>query len=219
MQDVVIIGAGGFAREVLDIFDAVNAQSPTYNVLGYIVDAQYQAVGTIINDKPILGDLTWFSHNKAVAICGIGDTAIRYKIIQRAAEFNVEFCSVIHPSAILTRWVSISEGTIITAGCIFTNQIRLGRHVHVNLDCTVGHDCVFEDFVTLAPGVHISGNVHLQEGCYIGTGANIIEKKTIGRWSIVGAGSAIVKDVEANTTVVGVPGQMIKKRDEGWYNS
>jgi acetyltransferase EpsM len=76
---------------------------------------------------------------------------------------------------------------------------------------------VFEDFVTLAPGVHISGNVTLSQGCNVGTGANILEKINVGSWSTVGAGSTIVRDVPSNTTVVGVPGRVIKKREGGWH--
>lgn len=219
LQDVVILGAGGFAREVLDAFDAHNAIFPAYNVLGFIVDAEYGSPGTNINDKPILGDYSWLAENSnnVHVICGVGAPEIRLELVERAKNLGVSFCSITHPTATMTRWVTIGEGTAITAGCIFTNRIVVGNHIHINLDCTVGHDVIIEDFVTIAPGAHISGNVNLQEGCFIGTGVNIIEKKTIGAWSIVGAGSTIVDDVPANTTVVGVPGRIIKTRPKDWY--
>ena len=105
---------------------------------------------------------------------------------------------------------------MITAGSILTNQIRIGNHVHINLDCTIGHDAILQDFTTLAPGVHVSGNVAFGHGCYVGTGANILEKLHIGEWSIIGAGSTITKDVPANTTVVGLPGIVVKTRESGW---
>jgi sugar O-acyltransferase (sialic acid O-acetyltransferase NeuD family) len=217
MEDVVIIGAGGFGREILDVFEAVNQQEKRYNVLGFIVDPQYAPAEKIINGQPILGGFEWLETNKKVlAICGLGAPEARQKMIKRAEIIGILFCTVIHPSAILTRWVKIGAGTVITAGCILTNQIIIGNHVHINLDCTLGHDVVVEDFVTLSPGVHVSGNVTLKEGSYIGTGANIIEKKTIGKWSVVGAGSTIVDDVPDNTTVVGVPGKIIKEREIDW---
>ena len=218
MQDVVIIGAGGFAREMLDVFDAANELKPTYNILGYIVGTEYGVLGTQINDKPILGDFDWFTdHTDVLAICGVGAPEVRRKMIMRVKEYGIGFCSVIHPKAVTTRWNKIGVGSIITAGCILTNQITVGDHVHLNLDCTVGHDAVLEDFVTIAPGVHISGNVTLKTGAYIGTGANIIEKKTVGMWSVVGAGSTIVSDVPPNVTAVGTPGKVIKTREEGWH--
>lgn len=216
---VAIIGAGGFAREVLDVFDACNLAGQDYEVLGYIVDAKYGTPGTIVNAKPVLGGFDWLaSHAKDVYVtCAIGAPELRRALVRRAAEVGARFVTVIHPTAILTSWVEIGEGVIITAGCIFTNQIRIGNHVHVNLDCTIGHDVVMGDFVTLAPGVHVSGNVRFSEGCYVGTGANLIEKISVGEWSMIGAGSAIVREVPANTTVVGMPGKVLKTREAGWH--
>lgn len=217
LQKIAIIGAGGFGREVLDVFDAFNLVKPTYHVIGYIVDPQFSKPGTIINGKPILGGFEWFKKNKNIkAICGIGEPSNKMKAIMRAKELGVDFCSIIHPKAILTQWVTIGEGCVITAGCILTNQIRIGNHVQINLDCTIGHDVHIENYVTLAPGVHVSGNVTLHEGCYVGTGANIIEKRTIGSWSIVGAGSTIIINVPNNSSVVGTPGRVIKTRDDKW---
>src|SRR5690606_30037120 len=186
---LVILGAGGFARETLDVVDAINAVSPTWDMLGFLVDAQYGEAGTIVNGKPILGELSWLAENPDVrVVCGVGAPEHRLKLTQRAAEFGIQFCTLIHPNVTMSQWITIGEGTIITAGCILTNSIVIGKHVHVNLNCTIGHDVTMDEFVTLAPGVHVSGNVHIQQGCYVGTGANIIEKKTIGDWSIVGAG-------------------------------
>ena len=220
MQKVVIIGAGGFGREVLDVFDAINEVQPTYEICGYIVESQYGEPGTLINDRPILGDLNWFTEDRIrniLAICAIGAPEVRYRLILTAQSMGINFCTLIHPTVVRTRWVNIGKGSIITAGCILTNQIGIGDHVHINLACTVGHDVTISDFVTLAPGVHVSGNVQLREGCYVGTGANLLEKKVVGAWSVVGAGSTIVSDVPPDTTVVGVPGKVIKIRPEGWH--
>lgn len=219
MKSVVIIGAGGCARDVLDVIDDINAEKPCYDVLGYVVDAQYGAPGTLVNNKPILGGFDWLAKysDKVLVTCGVGPSHHRYHLVQRAQAIGCQFFSIIHPMARVTRWVQLGEGVIITAGCILTNQIRIGNHVHLNLHCTIAHDVIAEDFVTLAPGVHVSGNVRLGEGCYVGTGANLIEKLQIGRWSIIGAGSTVVKDVPANTTVVGVPAKVIKEHGEGWH--
>ena len=219
LQKVVIIGSGGFGREVLDVLEAVNEETPTYDILGFITEPGYQPPGTIIHDKPILGYYDWLEAHKdeVKAICGVGAPAARLHLIQKAEEIGVSFFSVIHPRAQLTRWVTIGTGSIITTACILTNNIKIGNHVHINLDCTVGHDVVIEDFVTVSPGVHVSGNVRLEQGSFIGTGANLIEGKTIGDWSVVGAGSVVVKDVPANATAVGVPAKVVKERSPGWH--
>lgn len=219
-KNVVIIGAGGFGREILDVIDAYNQQGDgVYEPLGFVVDSQYGEPGSLVNGLPILGSFEWLEKNadKVFVTCGVGAPQQRFRLIKRAQSIHCAFFSIIHPSAILTRWVQVGEGVVITAGVILTNQIQIGNHVHVNLDCTIGHDVALHDFATLAPGVHVSGKVVVGDGCYIGTGANILEKLHIGEWSIVGAGSTIVKDVPSNTTVVGVPGSVIKVRESGWH--
>lgn len=216
---VVIIGAGGFGREILDVFDACNRQALKYEVVGYIVEPEYASPGAVVNGKPILGGFDWLEHHvdDVSVVCGVGAPHYRKRLISMAKAIGCTFCSAIHPAACLTRWVDMGIGVVITAGCLLTNQIRLGNHVHLNLGCTIGHDVVIEEYVSVAPGAHVSGNVTLDEGCYIGTGANIIEKIHIGAWSIVGAGSTIIEDVPPNTTVVGVPGRVVKTREEGWH--
>lgn len=210
----VIIGAGGFAREVLDIFEACNAAGSAYEVLGYLVEKPYGQPGTIINGKPILGDIDWLSKHasEAQVICGVGDPAVRKRLVDTAHSQGASFGSVIHPSAILTQRVNMGEGIVIAAGCIFTNQIRVGDHVHVNLGCTVGHDTELKDFSTLAPGVHVSGRVTIGEGCYLGSGVNIVDRITVGAWSVIGAGSVVIADIPPHTTAVGVPAKVVKSR-------
>ncbi|MGH7625559.1 MAG: hypothetical protein ACREOJ_09600 [Gemmatimonadaceae bacterium] len=110
----------------------------------------------------------------------------------------------------MSRFVELGEGTIVCAGCILTVNIAIGRHVHLNLDCTIGHDAVLEDFVTLAPGVHVSGCVKIERGAYLGTGAVVINGTqvrplVVGAGAIVGAGAVVTKNVSPGVTVVGVP--------------
>ncbi len=217
-RDVAILGAGGFAREVLDVFEACNARKHAYDVLGYVVDSQFGQPGTLINGKAILGDWSWLADRAGdiEVICAVGAPEVRRALIAQAEAAGCRFCTVVHPDAVLTRHVALGPGTVVTAGCILTNNIRLGAHVHLNLDCTVGHDSVLEDFATVAPGVHVSGNVRVGTGAYIGTGANILEKITIGPWSVVGAGSTVIRDVPRDATAVGSPAKVIKQRAEGW---
>ena len=218
---ITIIGGGASARETLDVIDAINAVRPTYNMLGYIVDKDFGVAGTLVNEKPILGDLDWFlscPYSNIETVVAVGAPELRLKLIECIPNPNIKFATLIHPSVRLTKWVNIGVGVVITAGCILTNQINIGNHVQINIACTISHDAVIEDFVTLSPGVHLAGNVKLGEGSFVGIGVNIIEQCLIGSWSIIGAGSTIIHDVPANTTVVGVPGQVIKKRQNGWQH-
>jgi sugar O-acyltransferase (sialic acid O-acetyltransferase NeuD family) len=214
---VVILGAGGFAREVLDVYDACNdAGWGPFEVAGFLADGQ--PAGSIVNDLPVLGDLAWLSgqQHPPLAICGIGDPAVRRQVVERATEFGARFHSIVHPDARLTRWIDVGPGTVVTAGCILTNQVRIGGHVQLNLDSTIGHDVVIEDFVTVAPGAHISGNVTLGSGSNIGTGAVIIQGLRIGAGSVIGAGAVVTEDVPPDVLAVGVPARVVKQRSPGW---
>ena len=221
MQRVAILGAGGHAREVLDIFLACNTVSSTYDILGFIDDNRAMH-GKELNGFPVLGDFDWFeSADKASVrlICAIGNPVTRRKMVQKAASRELEFCNVIHPTAVVTPFVTYGKGVVITAGCIFTNQIKVGDHVYFNLDCTISHDCIIGDYCNINPGVHISGNVHIKPGCEIGTGAAIIQEVTIGEWTTVGAGAVVTQDIPANVTAVGIPAKVIKTREEGWHET
>lgn len=218
MEPLVIIGAGGFARETLDVVDAINAVNPTWDMLGFIVDAAYGRAGDVVNDRAVLGDFAWLErHSDVMVVCGVGAPEIRYQMVKRVQRMGAKFATLIHPSVVRTRWMTVGDGVVITAACVLSNNITISDHVHLNPNCTIGHDVYIESFVSAAPGVLVSGNVRIREGAYLGTGANIIEKKTVGAWSIVGAGSTIVNDVPANTTVVGVPAKVIKERPSGWH--
>ena len=220
-KKIAIIGAGGFGREVLDMFYTLNQEQNNFEVLGFIVQKQYGEPGTIVNELPILGDFDWLeSHKYQVEVtCAVGAPQYRYRLVKQAKEIGVKFTNAIHPSVRLNRWITLGEGVIITAGCLLTTNVLIGNHVHINLACTIGHDVKIMDYVSIAPGVHVSGNVNLGEGCYIGTGANLIEKLNIGEWSVIGAGSTIIRDVPSNSTVVGVPGKVVKTKEGGWHEN
>ncbi|HME41676.1 MAG TPA: acetyltransferase [Syntrophorhabdales bacterium] len=218
-QKIVIIGAGGFACQLLDFMDACNRSEPRYEILGCIVEPAYGEAGVQVNGFPILGDFDWFGcyQGEVLAVSAVAAPEVRFRLVERAKEWGVRFCNVADPTAVLTRHMSIGEDVVLGTGCIVNFQSRIGSHVHVNLQCTIGERAVLEDFVTLAPAVHISGSVTIGRGAFIGTGANINEKLHIGEWSVIGAGSTIIHDVPPNTTVVGVPGKVIKTREAGWY--
>jgi sugar O-acyltransferase (sialic acid O-acetyltransferase NeuD family) len=219
IERVVIIGAGGHAREVLDIFEAANAAATRYEVLGWLVDSEHGRPGMLVHERPILGDLSWFRDHagEALAICAIGAPELRRSVVERARRCGARFGRAVHPAAVLTPRVRLGDGVVIAAGSVLTNAIELGAHAHVNTGCTIAHDAVLGDFATLSPGVHLAGGVVIGEGSWLGTGANLIPRVRVGAWSIVGAGCTVIADVPPDSTVVGVPGRVIAQRAAGWH--
>ena len=98
---------------------------------------------------------------------------------------------------------------------IITINVKLGKHVFVNFNCTITHDVVIEEFVTIYPGVNISGNCNISQCMEIGTGTKIIQGKRIGENTILGAGSIVVNDLQSDVTAVGVPARVIKYHNKG----
>jgi sugar O-acyltransferase (sialic acid O-acetyltransferase NeuD family) len=214
---IAILGAGPHAREVRDVIEAVNAVRSTYRFEGYLVEPAYGNPGEDVHGHPILGDVDWLRDQEVLAVAGVGAPEIKRKLVARAEEVGACFATLIHPAASLTPHVQLGRGVVIAAHCVLTSNIVVGDHVHLNLACTVSHDGVLEEYAYLSPGVHLAGRVTVGEGSNIGIGANVIQDVRVGRWSIVGAGAAVLQDVPDNTTVVGVPGRVAKRRAPGWH--
>lgn len=212
MKDLIIIGASGFGREVAWLIERINKENPTWNLLGFMDDND-AIQGTTINGYEVLGKIcdiiqypnVWF-------VCAIGASNTRETIINRMKSINssVKFGTVIDPSVRMSEFITVGEGTIICAHTILTVNISIGNHVIINLDCTVGHDAVLQDFVTLYPSVNVSGATIIGHAVELGTGLHIIQGKTVGDYSIVGAGAVIVKDIPSKCTAVGNPAKPIK---------
>lgn len=212
MKELIIIGASGFGREVAWLVERINKFSPTWDLLGFIDDNDL-IQNTCINGYNVLGktdDIAGFP--KAYYVCAVGASKTRETIINRLVNINpdIKFATLIDPSVERSELIDIGEGTVICAHTIMTVNITIGNHVIINLDCTIGHDAVLEDYVTLYPSVNVSGATHIDRGAELGTGMQIIQGKTIGEYTIVGAGAVVVKDIPGKCTAVGSPAKPIK---------
>ena len=211
-KKLVIFGAGGLGREVLWQLSQVNDCTKEYDILGFVDNAP-ELLGKTINGYPVLGSQQWLIDypSEICAVLCIGSSVIRKSIYDKIkVNANISFPTIFAKDVQRSDFVTFGQGCIICLSNVITVNISIGDFVVSNWDCTIGHDAVLDDFVTLYPSVNISGNVHVGACTEIGTGTNVIQCKNIGENAIIGAGSVVIKDIPPNCTAVGIPAAPIK---------
>ena len=210
-KDLVIVGTGGFAKEVLWLLEDINKTTCEWNILGF-VDKPNPAADKNFCGYRILGDDQWLLRrtDPVYVVLGIGNSNLRRKLAEKyERNSNLCFPNIISKNALLSDRLSLGKGCIICAGAILTVDIRLGDFVNINLNCTVGHDALLDSFATLHPGVNISGNVHVGTGTEIGTGTSIIQGISVGDDAVIGAGTVVIRDIKGHCTAVGNPAKIL----------
>ncbi len=219
MSKVVIIGAGGHAREVLEILLACRAAGSPVEPLGFI-DENPDNHGHVLDGFPVLGDFRWFKgvdRCEVEVVCAVGTPQVCRRLALQAKALGLRFAKAVSPRAQISSQAYLGQGVVIFPNVIVNTGAAIGDHVTLNVAVTVSHDTVVGDFCNVNPGAHLAGSVTVGQGCYIGMGANVIQGVSIGAWSVLGAGAVVVRDIPANVTAVGVPARVIKTREEGWY--
>jgi len=212
LKQLVIIGAGGLGREVAWLVADINRHRQEWDFVGFVDDG---IQGKTPEGYPVLGTLDYLlelpSHPWVVV--AIADSKIRKAITQRLHSHEINIATLIHPSVSISDFVQIGLGTIICSGTIITTNISIGQANIINLGCRIGHDTVLEDFVSLMPATNLAGEVKVGEGSYFGLNSCVINRTSIGRWSIIGAGATVIRDIPDYCVAVGVPARVIKHRD------
>jgi sugar O-acyltransferase (sialic acid O-acetyltransferase NeuD family) len=219
MSKIIIIGAGGHARETLGIFLDRIERGDHLEILGFI-DEDQSNHGKILDGFPVLGDFNWFKDTGQLevnVICAVGTPQVSRRLVLKARSLGLNFIEAISPRAYISPYARIGKGVIIFPNVIVNSGAIIGDFTTLNVAVTISHDSIVGNFCNINPGAHLAGNVTLGEGCYIGMGANIIQGPSIGSWSINGAGAVVIENIPANVTAVGVPARVIKIREKGWH--
>jgi sugar O-acyltransferase (sialic acid O-acetyltransferase NeuD family) len=200
-EDVVIMGAGGFARELA----CYALEQKTHELTEFFDE-------TVTEDKKILGiKVENILLPESQVLLGVGKIKIKERFVDLAREKNCTFVDwFISDTAYIGKKNTISLGAVICPGCVITTNVKIWDFVTINLNCTIGHNSSIGAFSTLAPGVHISGDVTVGTSVYIGTGAVIREGVTIGAGATIGMGAVVLKDVPPGETWVGNPARKLR---------
>lgn len=212
---IFLVGAGGFAREVLDIIEALSADGTPREVAGIYADGGgdtdllaargYSLSGTVAQ-MPTPGPDDRY-------IVAFNDPSGREHIANSLRDTGWIAGSLVHPDATLGSRVSYQPGLVVCAGARVGTNVTIGPHVQLNANCTIGHDTRLDGYVSVNPLASIGGRSTVSQRAVIGTGANVIQRIEVGADAVVGAGAVVIRNVAAGTTVAGVPAYEIRAGD------
>jgi sugar O-acyltransferase (sialic acid O-acetyltransferase NeuD family) len=204
---LLVIGAGGHGAVVAETAEA----SGQWNEIGFLDDDE--SLDAVL-DFPVLGTTKMMSslaNQDSELFVAVGDNRHRLELCEQIIRGGLRLATVVHPRAIVSRSATIAAGTIVCAGAVVSARAEVGLACILNTGSTVDHDCKLEDGVHVSPGANLAGTVHVQRCAWIGIGAAVREGSTIGRYTVVGAGSAVVCNIGDALTVGGVPAKALTK--------
>lgn len=215
---LIILGAGGFAREVHYLIQDINRVAhsgrervDSIEVVGFI-DENAEHHGIMLHGLPILGGFEWLdgiSRDTFLAL-GVGSPRAKKKFVDIALGLGFRFATLIHPETKMGENVRIGTGVVVAAGNYFTVDIVVGDYAMINLNCTIGHDASIGRFASIQPHCTIAGYTVVGEGTELGSNVTTNPGKSIGAWSLMGAGAVVVKDIPAGVVAVGIPAKVIR---------
>lgn len=217
---LLIIGAGGFGREVLQWAEDIQRTGQTDWEIGGFLDANSQAFDSFDIDVPVLGSPDdWQPQPHDRFVCAIGDPSVRLRICRSFLDRGAEFVSLIHPTAIVGARCHIGKGTILCPGTTVTVDATIGDFVILNVRACVGHDAQVGDGCTINDFCDVTGNAKLGEGVFLGSHSSVTPSASVGDFARVGAGSIVVRRVRAHTTVMGPVAKRIDWSADGSVSS
>ena len=200
MNKLIIIGAGGHAKVVLDI-----AVKNGYKDISFIDDNKKDCLGYKVLGG--LDALNCLNKEKTDFVIAIGNNEVRKKI---ADAQKLNYVSLVHPSATIGLDVTIDVGTVVMAGAVVNPSAKIGKHAIINTGAIVEHDNIIEDFVHISPNATLGGTVTVKNSTHVGIGATVKNNISITNNVVIGAGAVVVKDIVESGVYVGVPAKLKK---------
>lgn len=208
IKRLVIIGAGGHGKVAADCAEAMGSFSEIV-----FLDDVYPEVSQV-EHWPLLGkgdNLATFVDPSAVFFVAIGNNQTRARLMTAINNVAGEIATLIHPSAVISPYVTIGDGTLVCANTTINISSSIGRGCIINTSSSVDHDCTIYDYVHIGPGTKLAGAIKIGEYSFIGIGATIIQCLTIGKHCTLGAGSTLLQGLPDCSIAVGTPAKTIKR--------
>ncbi|MBP7177102.1 MAG: acetyltransferase [Thermoclostridium sp.] len=206
MEKLLIVGAGGMGKEVVDLVLAVDQ----FEIAGFLDDDPNKK-NTLVNQIPVLSDLDQMDKYRAIKhlVIAVANPGVKKRIAAIAEKAGFQFPNLIHPSVVFGSGVSLGQGNIICAGSIVSTEVCLQNFITINPQCGIGHESNLHSFSTLYWGVHLGGNAIIGEGCELGTHSCVLQGLKLTDNTILGAGAVAVKSIEQPGTYVGIPARIM----------
>ena len=209
MKELIIVGANGFGREVLQWAKDIIEIKHEWFIKGFI-DDNLMALNEYPCDKKVLGTIKdWEPASHQVFTCAIAMPAVKEKIVQLLKSKGANFINLVHPSSIIGDYCEIGEGLLVTPRAKISPNVKIGNFVTI-LGSGVGHDAVIDDFSTISGNCSVNGHVVLGKRVFVGSNACIAPSKKIGSDVFIGMGSTVVSNIKAGYKVMGNPARRIK---------
>lgn len=208
---MLIIGAKGFAKEVLEVFH----QLDQLENIAFYDDVNTDIGNLLFGTFPILKNeneaIAYFKENGNEFTIGIGNPYLRFKLYQKFQQLGGAYTSCISPQATIGSYdIAIMEGANILSNATISNGTTIGKGCIIYYNVIITHDCSIGDFVELSPNAILLGKVEVGSYSHIGSNATILPNVKIGKNVIIGAGAVVTKDVSDNCGAVGSPAKVIK---------
>lgn len=209
MKDLLIVGAGNAAREILQIAKDINHVTPLWNIKGFIADAGLNIRNLTNGEFDIIGTIeSWIPRENEIYVCAIADPKGRQAVVNKLEMRGAKFISMIHPTVRINDYCRIGEGVILYPYSSIGANAKIGNYVFLQ-KTDIAHDAVVGDFSTISSLCGVLGGVQLGERVFLGNHATIVPNVSIGDDSYVGAGSVVIRNVKAGTKVFGNPARKI----------